>query len=161
MLYGLQNRGHVGRSRGEVGILSSIALSPGSEVPMSLVHFFARGETLAISSQCALTDGASSGVAKNNPHQYTKALWQRMVPSCLSRCLHGDVATPERGSRTKRRGYRCWPASACCFLRCCFWATRTQATFVGTDHASDEQGADAGRCRCCGRRFDRFGRPCR
>ena len=39
---------------------------------------FARGETLAIRRNA--TDGTPpSGVAKNNPHQYTKALWQRMV----------------------------------------------------------------------------------
>lgn len=39
---------------------------------------FARGETLATRRNA--TNGTSpSGVAKNNPHQYTKALWQRMV----------------------------------------------------------------------------------
>ena len=45
---------------------------------MKFGPLFARGETLATRRNA--TDGTPpSGVAKNNPHQYTKALWQRMV----------------------------------------------------------------------------------
>lgn len=73
-----QNRGRVGRSSEAKSEHSSIALSPGSEVPMRFGPLFARGETLATRRNA--TDGTPpSGVVKINSHQYTKALWQRMV----------------------------------------------------------------------------------
>ncbi len=60
---------------------------------------FARGETLATRRNA--TDGTPpSGVAKNNPHQYTKALWQRMVAVLVAVSMATSL-TRARPSRMK------------------------------------------------------------
>lgn len=103
---------------------------------------FARGETLA--TRCNATDGTPpSGVAKNNPHQYTKALWQRMVavlvavsmatsltPSAAFANENAESATADEPVLSASSDAVSGDADA-------------GDSQVGTDHASDEQGAGA------------------
>lgn len=103
---------------------------------------FARGETLATRRDA--TDGTPpSGVAKNNPHQYTKALWQRMVavlvavsmatsltPSAAFANENAESATADEPVLSASSDAVSGDADA-------------GDSQVGTDHASDEQGADA------------------
>ena len=103
---------------------------------------FARGETLATRRNA--TDGTPpSGVAKNNPHQYTKALWQRMVavlvavsmatsltPSAAFANENAESATADEPVLSASSDAVSGDADA-------------GDSQVGTDHASDEQGADA------------------
>ena len=137
-----QNRGHAGRSSEAKSEHSSIALSPGSEVPMRFGPLFARGETLATRRNA--TDGTPpSGVAKNNPHQYTKALWQRMVavlvavsmatsltPSAAFANENAESATADEPVLSASSDAVSGDADA-------------GDSQVGTNHASGEQGADA------------------
>ena len=103
---------------------------------------FARGETLA--TRRNVTDGTPpSGVAKNNPHQYTKALWQRMVavlvavsmatsltPSAAFANENAESATADEPVLSASSDAVSGDADA-------------GDSQVGTDHASDEQGAGA------------------
>ena len=103
---------------------------------------FARGETLATRRNA--TDGTPpSGVAKNNPHQYTKALWQRMVavlvavsmatsltPSAAFANENAESATADEPVLSASSDAVSGDADA-------------GDSQVGTNHASDEQGAGA------------------
>lgn len=103
---------------------------------------FARGETLATRRNA--TDGTPpSGVAKNNPHQYTKALWQRMVavlvavsmatsltPSAAFANENAESATADEPVLSASSDAVSGDADA-------------GDSQVGTNHASGEQGADA------------------
>ena len=103
---------------------------------------FAREETLATRRNA--TDGTPpSGVAKNNPHQYTKALWQRMVavlvavsmatsltPSAAFANENAESATADEPVLSASSDAVSGDADA-------------GDSQVGTNHASDEQGAGA------------------
>ena len=109
---------------------------------MKFGPLFARGETLATRRNA--TDGTPpSGVAKNNPHQYTKALWQRMVavlvavsmatsltPSAAFANENAESATADEPVLSASSDAVSGDADA-------------GDSQVGTNHASGEQGADA------------------
>ena len=109
---------------------------------MKFGPLFARGETLATRRNA--TDGTPpSGVAKNNPHQYTKALWQRMVavlvavsmatsltPSAAFANENAESATADEPVLSASSDAVSGDADA-------------GDSQVGMDHASGEQGADA------------------
>ena len=101
---------------------------------------FARGEMLATRRNA--TDGTPpSGVAKNDSHQYTKALWQRVVavlvavsmatsltPSAAFANENAEGAPADRPALSASSDAASSDADAC-------------DSQVGTDHASAEQGA--------------------
>lgn len=103
---------------------------------------FARGETLATRRNA--TDGTPpSGVVKINSHQYTKALWQRMVavlvavsmatsltPSAAFANENAESATADEPVLSASSDAVSGDADA-------------GDSQVGTNHASDEQGAGA------------------
>ena len=103
---------------------------------------FARGETLATRRNA--TDGTPpSGVAKNNPHQYTKALWQRMVAVLvavsMATSLTPSAAFANENAEGTAADQPTFAASSCSVSG----DADAGDSQVGTDHASGEQGADA------------------
>ena len=103
---------------------------------------FAREEALA-TRRNATNGTPPSGVAKNNPHQYTKALWQRMVavlvavsmatsltPSAAFANENAESATADEPVLSASSDAVSGDADA-------------GDSQVGTDHASDEQGTGA------------------
>lgn len=103
---------------------------------------FARGETLATRRNA--TDGTPpSGVAKNNPHQYTKALWQRMVAVLvavsMATSLTPSAAFANENAEGTAADQPTFVASSCSVSG----DADAGDSQVGTDHASGEQGADA------------------
>lgn len=109
---------------------------------MKFGPLFARGETLA-TRRNATNGTPPSGVAKNNPHQYTKALWQRMVavlvavsmatsltPSAAFANENAESATADEPVLSASSDAVSGDADA-------------GDSQVGTNHASDEQGAGA------------------
>lgn len=137
-----QNRGHAGRSSEAKSEYSSIALSPGSEVPMRFGPLFARGETLATRRNA--TDGTPpSGVAKNNPHQYTKALWQRMVAVLVAVSMATSLTPSAAFANENAEGTAAGQPALAASSDAGSGDADAGDSQVGTDHASDEQGADA------------------
>ena len=103
---------------------------------------FARGETLATRRNA--TDGTPpSGVAKNNPHQYTKALWQRMVAVLvavsMATSLTPSAAFANENAEGTAADQPTFAASSCSVSG----DADAGDSQVGTDHASGEQDADA------------------
>ena len=109
---------------------------------MKFGPLFARGETLATRRNA--TDGTPpSGVAKNNPHQYTKALWQRMaavlVAVSMATSLTPSAAFANENAESATADEPVLSASSDAVSG----DADAGDSQVGTNHASDEQGAGA------------------
>ena len=103
---------------------------------------FARGETLATRRNA--TDGAPpSGVAKNNPHQYTKALWQRMVAVLVAVSMATSLTPSAAFANENAEGTAADQPALAASSDAVSGDADAGDSQVGTDHASDEQGADA------------------
>ena len=103
---------------------------------------FARGETLAIRRNA--TDGTPpSGVAKNNPHQYTKALWQRMVAVLVAVSMATSLTPSAAFANENAEGTAADQPALAASSDAVSGDADAGDSQVGTDHASDEQGADA------------------
>lgn len=105
---------------------------------------FARGETLAARRNA--TDGTPpSGVAKNNPHQYTKALWQRMVAVLVAVSMATSLTPSAAFANENAEGTAADQPALAASSDAVSGDADAGDSQVGTDHASDEQGAgDAG-----------------
>lgn len=103
---------------------------------------FARGETLATCRNA--TDGTPpSGVAKNNPHQYTKALWQRMVAVFVAVSMATSLTPSAAFANENAEGTAAGQPALAASSDAGSGDADAGDSQVGTDHASDEQGADA------------------
>ncbi len=103
---------------------------------------FARGETLATRRNA--TDGTPpSGVAKNNPHQYTKALWQRMVAVLVAVSMATSLTPSAAFANENAEGTAADQPALAASSDAVSGVADAGDSQVGTDHASDEQGADA------------------
>ena len=103
---------------------------------------FARGETLATRRNA--TDGTPpSGVAKNNPHQYTKALWQRMVAVLVAVSMATSLTPSAAFANENAEGTAAGQPALAASSNAGSGDADAGDSQVGTDHASDEQGADA------------------
>lgn len=103
---------------------------------------FARGETLATRRDA--TDGTPpSGVAKNNPHQYTKALWQRMVAVLVAVSMATSLTPSATFANENAEGTAADQPTFAASSDAVSGDADAGDSQVGTDHASDEQGADA------------------
>ena len=103
---------------------------------------FARGETLATRRNA--TDGTPpSGVAKNNPHQYTKALWQRMVAVLVAVSMATSLTPSAAFASENAEGTAADQPTLAASSDAVSGDADAGDSQVGTDHASDEQGADA------------------
>lgn len=103
---------------------------------------FARGETLATRRNA--TDGTPpSGVAKNNPHQYTKALWQRMVAVLVAVSMATSLTPSAAFANENAEGTAAGQPALAASSDAVSGDADAGDSQVGTDHASDEQGADA------------------
>ena len=103
---------------------------------------FARGETLATRRDA--TDGTPpSGVAKNNPHQYTKALWQRMVAVLVAVSMATSLTPSAAFASENAEGTAADQPTLAASSDAVSGDADAGDSQVGTDHASDEQGADA------------------
>lgn len=103
---------------------------------------FARGETLATRRNA--TDGTPpSGVAKNNPHQYTKALWQRMVAVFVAVSMATSLTPSAAFANENAEGTAAGQPALAASSDAGSGDADAGDSQVGTDHASDEQGADA------------------
>ena len=103
---------------------------------------FARGETLATRRDA--TDGTPpSGVAKNNPHQYTKALWQRMVAVLVAVSMATSLTPSAAFANENAEGTAADQPALAASSDAVSGDVDAGDSQVGTDHASDEQGADA------------------
>ena len=103
---------------------------------------FARGETLATRRNA--TDGTPpSGVAKNNPHQYTKALWQRMVAVLVAVSMATSLTPSAAFANENAEGVAADQPTFAASSDAVSGDADAGDSQVGTDHASDEQGADA------------------
>ena len=103
---------------------------------------FARGETLATRRDA--TDGTPpSGVAKNNPHQYTKALWQRMVAVLVAVSMATSLTPSAAFANENAEGTAAGQPALAASSDAVLGDVDAGDSQVGTDHASDEQGADA------------------
>ena len=103
---------------------------------------FARGETLATRRDA--TDGTPpSGVAKNNPHQYTKALWQRMVAVLVAVSMATSLTPSAAFANENAEGTAADQPTLAASSDAVSGDADAGDSQVGTDHASDEQGADA------------------
>lgn len=103
---------------------------------------FARGETLATRRNA--TDGTPpSGVAKNNPHQYTKALWQRMVAVLVAVSMATSLTPSAAFANENAEGTAADQPTFAASSDAVSGDADAGDSQVGTDHASDEQGADA------------------
>lgn len=103
---------------------------------------FARGETLA-TRRNATNGTPPSGVAKNNPHQHTKALWQRMVAVLvavsMATSLTPSAAFANEDVESATADQPAFAASSDAVSG----DAGVSDSQAGTDHASGEQGADA------------------
>lgn len=103
---------------------------------------FARGETLATRRDA--TDGTPpSGVAKNNPHQYTKALWQRMVAVLVAVSMATSLTPSAAFANENAEGTAADQPTFATSSDAVSGDADAGNSQVGTDHASGEQGADA------------------
>ena len=137
-----QNRGHAGRSSEAKSEYSSIALGPGSEVPMRFGPFFAREESLATRRNA--TDGTPpSGVAKINSHQYTNALWQRVVAVFVAVSMATSLTPSAAFANENAEGATASQPALSASSDAVSSDADAGDSQVGTDHASGEQGADA------------------
>lgn len=103
---------------------------------------FARGETLATCRNA--TDGTPpSGVAKNNPHQYSKALWQRMVAVLVAVSMATSLTPSAAFANENAEGTAADQPALAASSDAVSGDADAGDSQVGTDHASDEQGADA------------------
>ena len=103
---------------------------------------FARGETLATRRNA--TDGTPpSGVAKNNPHQYTKALWQRMVAVLVAVSMATSLTPSAAFANENAEGTAADQPALAASSDAVSGDADAGDSQVGTDHASGEQGADA------------------
>ena len=103
---------------------------------------FARGETLATRRNA--TDGTPpSGVAKNNPHQYTKALWQRMAAVLVAVSMATSLTPSAAFANENAEGTAADQPALAASSDAVSGDADAGDSQVGTDHASDEQGADA------------------
>ena len=103
---------------------------------------FARGETLATRRNA--TDGTPpSGVAKNNPHQYTKALWQRMVAVLVAVSMATSLTPSAAFANENAEGTAADQPTFAASSDAVSGDADAGNSQVGTDHASGEQGADA------------------
>ena len=109
---------------------------------MKFGPLFARGETLATRRNA--TDGTPpSGVAKNNPHQYTKALWQRMVAVLVAVSMATSLTPSAAFANENAEGTAADQPTFAASSDAVSGDADAGDSQVGTDHASDEQGADA------------------
>ena len=109
---------------------------------MRLGPLFARGETLATRRDA--TDGTPpSGVAKNNSHQYTKALWQRMVAVLVAVSMATSLTPSPAFANENAEGTAADQPALAASSDAVSGDADAGDSQVGTDHASDEQGADA------------------
>ena len=103
---------------------------------------FARGETLA-TRRNATNGTPPSGVAKNNPHQYTKALWQRMVAVLvavsMATSLTPSAAFANENAESATADQPAFAASSDAVSG----DAGVSDSQAGTEYASDEQGAGA------------------
>ena len=103
---------------------------------------FARGETLATRRNA--TDGTPpSGVAKNNPHQYTKALWQRMVAVLVAVSMATSLTPSAAFANENAEGTAADQPTFAASSDAVSGDADAGDSQVGTDHASGGQGADA------------------
>lgn len=103
---------------------------------------FARGETLATRRNA--TDGTPpSGVAKNNPHQYTKALWQRMVAVLVAVSMATSFTPSAAFANENAEGTAADQPTLAASSDAVSGDADAGDSQVGTNHASDEQGAGA------------------
>ena len=103
---------------------------------------FARGKTLATRRDA--TDGTPpSGVAKNNPHQYTKALWQRMVAVLVAVSMATSLTPSAAFANENAEGTAADQPTFAASSDAVSGDADAGDSQVGTDHASDEQGAGA------------------
>ena len=103
---------------------------------------FARGETPATRRNA--TDGTPpSGVAKNNPHQYTKALWRRMVAVLVAVSMATSLTPSAAFANENAEGTAADQPALAASSDAVSGDADAGDSQVGTDHASDEQGADA------------------
>lgn len=103
---------------------------------------FARGETLATRRNA--TDGTPpSGVAKNNPHQYTKALWQRMVAVLVAVSMATSLTPSAAFANENAEGTATDQPALAASSDAASGDADAGDSQVGTDHASGEQGAGA------------------
>ena len=103
---------------------------------------FARGETLATRRNA--TDGTPpSGVAKNNPHQYTKALWQRMVAVLVAVSMATSLTPSAAFANENAEGTAADQPTFAASSDAVSGDADAGDSQVGTDHASGEQGVDA------------------
>lgn len=103
---------------------------------------FARGETLATRRNA--TDGTPpSGVVKINSHQYTKALWQRMVAVLVAVSMATSLTPSAAFANENAEGTAADQPALAASSDAVSGDADAGDSQVGTDHASGEQGADA------------------
>lgn len=103
---------------------------------------FARGETLATRRNA--TDGTPpSGVVKINSHQYTKALWQRMVAVLVAVSMATSLTPSAAFANENAEGTAAGHPALAASSDAVSGDADAGDSQVGTDHASGEQGADA------------------
>ena len=103
---------------------------------------FARGETLATCRNA--TDGTPpSGVVKINSHQYTKALWQRMVAVLVAVSMATSLTPSAAFANENAEGTAADQPALAASPDAVSDDADAGDSQVGMDHASNEQGADA------------------
>ena len=103
---------------------------------------FARGETLATRRNA--TDGTPpSGVVKINSHQYTKALWQRMVAVLVAVSMATSLTPSAAFANENAEGATADQPALSASSDAVSSDAGASESQVGTDRASAEQGADA------------------
>ena len=103
---------------------------------------FARGETLATRRNA--TDGTPpSGVVKINSHQYTKALWQRMVAVLVAVSMATSLTPSAAFANENAEGTAADQPALAASSDAVSGDADAGDSQVGTDHAPDEQGAGA------------------
>ena len=103
---------------------------------------FARGETLATRRNA--TDGTPpSGVVKINSHQYTKALWQRIVAVLVAVSMATSLTPSAAFANENAEGTAAGQPALATSPDAVSGDADAGDSQVGTDHASGEQGADA------------------
>ncbi|WP_294373416.1 InlB B-repeat-containing protein [uncultured Slackia sp.] len=103
---------------------------------------FARGEMLATRRNA--TDGTPpSGVAKNDSHQYTKALWQRVVAVFVAVSMATSLTPSAAFANENAEGATANQPALSASSDAVSGDADASDSQAGTDHASAEQGADA------------------
>lgn len=103
---------------------------------------FARGKTLATRRDA--TDGTPpSGVVKINSHQYTKALWQRMVAVLVAVSMATSLTPSAAFANENAEGTAADQPALAASSDAVSGDADAGDSQVGTDHASGEQDADA------------------